>query len=149
VLRLGRSEGTKVVLAAEESCGRVEPVDVERARPPQRAARLERRPPADEDAVAIRACTRGEPGVEVCGRFSGLEHGDVLRQHGVERGSRTLYRRAALDLDARYLPGRMDAGIGAPCHREPVPARKHRTERLEQHTLDRAEPGLARPAVEA
>ena len=46
--------------------------------------------------------------------------GDVVGQGGVECVGCPLGRRAALDVEARHLPGRMHARIGAPGDRQTV-----------------------------
>ena len=69
-------------------------------------------------------------------------------KHGVQGLRRSLWRRPAPDLDGRDLPGRMHAGVGASGDSEPVPLREDGFERVAQHSFDRAEARLARPAVE-
>ena len=123
---------------------------VDGPRPPERALRLERRARhAVEDDVAVGARRGREPRVEPVRSVLCGEHRDVGRQRRVERLRRLRGRRAARHLDARDLPGRVHARVGASCDGEPVPAvRVDRVERLAEHALDRSLAGLPRPAVE-
>ena len=83
------------------------------------------------------------------GASSACEHRHVGRQRRVERLGRRRGGRAARHLDARDLPGRVHAGVGAPGDGEAVPAaRIDRVERLAERALDRSLAGLPRPAVE-
>ena len=86
VLRLGRRERAEVVLARQQGGRGSERVEVERARMPQRPARLERRAlAAPPHAVAIRARPGVEPRVEAVGGRLGGDHRDVVRERCVER----------------------------------------------------------------
>jgi hypothetical protein len=70
-------------------------------------------------------------------RLFRLEDGDVFGQRGVERLREARHRWAALGVEARDLPGRMDAGIGPARDGEAAPGRQHGIERLAQRALDR------------
>ena len=101
-----------------------------------------------EDDVAVRAARRRESRVEAVRRLGGVEHGDVVRERGVERLGQPRERRAALSGEAHDLAGRMDAGVGAPGDREPVPARvRRRRAPRAAHAFDRPPARLARPAA--
>jgi hypothetical protein len=149
VLRLGRGEGSEVVLAEEERRGLRQANQVERARPPERPPPLERRVRGPvPDAVAVRTRAGGEAGVEVvCGRLRG-DCRDVVRKHPVQRLSGSVRRRATLRREARHLGDGVNAGVCAPSHRQPAPLRIHLVEGGAQLPLDGAEPGLDGPAVE-
>ncbi len=82
-------------------------------------------------------------------RRLGRDEGHVLRKRSVQRLSRALNGRAALDVDARYLPRRVDSGVGPTRHGKPFRAREDHRERLAKDTLDRPLAGLPRPAAEA
>ncbi len=133
----------------EDRGSRDESVVIDRAGPPERPIRLERRRPiAGQHAIAIRARACGESGVEVGGRLFDRENDDVVGQRAVQRDRRPLQGGRTVDVDARDLPGRVDARIGASCDRELVPARKRGVERLPQGRFDRALARLACPAAE-
>src|SRR5512132_1999527 len=78
VLRLGRREGSEVVLS-RKCCGRGhEGIEVDRPGPPESAPRLERRALATvQDAVAIGTRTRRKAGVEARVGLGGRDDGDI------------------------------------------------------------------------
>jgi hypothetical protein len=88
-------------------------------------------------------------GVEADRRRLGSHHGDVLRQHCVQRHGDTIGRRAILDVDARDLAERMHTRVRPPGNGHALPDRKHLIEGSPDFTLDRALPGLCRPAAKA
>ena len=105
VLALGGREGRELVLAGKEGGRRLEALEVDGARPPERALRLERRArDAVENEVAVRASRGREARVEPLGRVLRVEHRHVGRQRRVERLGRLRGRRATRHLDARNLP---------------------------------------------
>ena len=111
------------MLAGQQRGAGLEPLEVDGPRPPERALRLERRArDAVEDEVAVRARRGREARVEPVRGVLGREHRDVGRQRRVERLGRLRGGRAARHLDARHLPGRVHARVGAPGDGEPVPA---------------------------
>ena len=79
------------------------------------------------------------------GASSAREHRHVGRQRRVERLGRPRGRRAARHLDARDLPGRVDARVGAPGDGEPVPAA--RIDRVERLAERRPRPCAGRAAA--
>jgi hypothetical protein len=149
VLRLGGRERPEVVLADERvGCSR-QPVLVDRARVPPRAAGLERRRPAPPvDPVPVAARPRGEAGVEVVRRLRRHDHRDVVGQLGVEGARSPLGRRPTVDVERHDLAERMHPGVRPSRDGEAVPAREHPREGRPQLPLDRALPGLHGPAVE-
>ena len=109
------------------AAARGEPLLVERPRQPPAA-------PARSNGDGVAAAARSGSGSCASGPRSargspaaplGRDDGDVVRQDGVERLGRALRRRPALDVDARDLAERVDAGVGAPGDGEPAPAREH------------------------
>ena len=150
VLRLGRREGGEVVRPGQQRRGGVQGVAVDRLRPPERTARLERGAhAAPEDPVAIGPRARREAGAEVVLRLLGHEDGDVVRQRRVERLGRLLRRRPACGPDARHLAGGVHAGVGAAGDLESVPSREDCVERLAHDPLDRALLAAAAPSRES
>ena len=150
VLALGGRERAEVVLTGQERGTRLERLEVDRPRPPERPLRLERRPrDAVQDEIAVRARGGREAGVEPVGRVLGVEHGHVGRKRRVERLGRPVGGRASRDDDARDLPRRVHARVGAAGDRETFPAVGiDDVEGLAQDALDGALAGLPRPAVE-
>ena len=151
VLRLRRRERPELALAREERGARVQRLVVEPPRPPERAARQERRPLAPvEDDVAVAAPRRAESRVEPRGGLVRTDDADVVRQHGVERLREPAEGWAAVRLDARDLAGCMHAGdVGALTRDgEAVPAREDGVERVAKRGLDRPRPRLPGPAPE-
>ena len=145
VLRLRSRERAKVVAAEQERRLRAQAPDVERARIPPAAARLERRADATPpDAIAIRPRARREPRVKVGRRLLGRDDGNVFGQRGVQRLGRALGAGAASHVDARHVRERMDAGVRAARDREPGRGRVDRVERLPQSLLDGAQARLRR-----
>ena len=119
---LGRGEGTEVVPSEQERRSPFERIDVDRPRPPEDASRVQSRASVSYPyAVAVRPGSRREAGVEVLRHLLDEKRRDVLGQRGGEGLRRACERRTALHGDARNLAGRVDAGVGAPGDREPVP----------------------------
>src|SRR5919204_1604021 len=150
VLGLRRREGAKVVLAEQQVCRFGEPLLLERTRIPPAPLRLKRRGrPAAVEAVAVTARLRGPPRVKV-GRdpFHGGD-GDVTRQLRIQRLRCALAWRTAVDLDARDLAQRVDAGIGASGDSQSAPAPKNAVEGVAKGVFDRPQPRLCRPAAKA
>ena len=80
VLRLGRRERGEVVRPRQQRRGGVQGGAVERLRPPQRPARLERGAhTAPQDPVAVGTRPRREARVEVRRRLFRRDHDDVVR----------------------------------------------------------------------
>ena len=149
VPRLRRGERPEVVLTRERNCSRAERVLVERARNPPAAPHFERRGRrAGEEPIAVAARVGAVASVEVVGRGSGRENGDLVGQPRVERSGDPLRRRAALDVHRGDLAERMNTRVGAAGHREVLDRSERPGERLPQRRLDRGQPGLSRPAVE-
>ena len=81
VVGLGGREGGEVVRAGQRGGAGVEPLAVERPRPPERAPALEgARLGPGEHAVAVGAAARVAAGVEALGRRLAGEHRHVVRQ---------------------------------------------------------------------
>ena len=149
VLRLGRRERAEVVLA-EQELGRVgEPRLVERARQPPAAAPLERgRRPAPLDPVAVRARARRVARVEVGRRLCAGDDGHVVRQRGVQRLGRAAP--AAARRRRRRSPRGRARARRRPCGRRrrgPSTRAKRPPSASRSVALDRAQPGLRRPAA--
>ena len=87
--------------------------------------------------------------MEAIGRALCRHHRDVARQDCVQRIRHALRWRPSVRMEARDLPGRVHARVGATRHDEPCPAGEHLVERLAERPLDRPLGGLARPAAEA
>ena len=150
VLRRRGRERPEVVLAQKEPRRLVQRLPFDRTRMPPGAPRFEgRRRPASEDAVAVASRQRGMAGVEVGRRLLRARDGDVVGQDGVQRLTDPRCRRSALDVDARDLAERMNAGIRASCDGQRVPRRIDLRQRRAQLALDGSETGLSRPAAEA
>ncbi len=105
--------------------------------------------PGRDDPIAVRPRTSREARIEVLGRLHGLDDGNVLRQRRVQRLQHPLPRWTSLDSNARHLTRRVHTGVGAPGHREPLPPREQHVERVSEHSFDRAQAGLPRPAAKA
>jgi hypothetical protein len=144
VIGLGRREGREVVRAGQRRGARVERLDVEPMRPPQRASGLERRRrAAGEQPVAVRAAASVVAGAEAIRRLLGGEDGDLVGQQRVDRAQA---RQRTLVGDD--LAERVDAAVGAARDGE----RDRRAERDLQRALDLARdrplPWLGGPSVE-
>ena len=142
----------KSCLPTSGSAAASQRVEVERARMPERARRLERRAlAAPPDAVAVRARARVEARVEVVRRLLGASDREIGRQERVQRAGRASRRRAAVDVDRDDVRERVHARVGAARDREAARARL--VEALERALAARprpcARPGCARPAAEA
>ena len=124
VLRLGRREGREVVLAHERSGALLRARSRSTGRGHQRArrARSAARDRVGEHDVPVRACRRREARVEPGRRLVRLEDGDVVGQRRVERLGEPRHRWAAVGVEARDLPGRMNAGVGPAGDGEAAPA---------------------------
>ena len=98
---------------------------------------------AVEDEVPIRAGGGGEAGVEPLRCLLGREHRDVGRERRVERLRGPVGGRASPDDDARDLPRRVHAGVGATGDGEPLPAAAGRWRREPRAELPRRSAGPA------
>ena len=148
VVRLGRREGREVVRAHERSGALLELLEIDGSRPPESPTRAQRGTrPCREHDVPVRPCRRRESRVESDRRLLRLEDGDVVGQRGVERLGEPRHRWAALGVEARDLPGRMNARVGPAGDGEAAPGRQDGVERLAQRALDRPLARLPRPAA--
>ena len=147
VLRLGRRERREVVLSRDQRSRRLERVEVERPRPPERAPVGEgRADAAAQDPVAVRAGRADEARAETLGGRLDAEDGDVGGQRRVERLGRALRRRAAVGHERRDLRRRVDAGVRPPGDGELAPAPVDRVERLAERRPRRCARRAAAPS---
>jgi len=87
-------------------------------------------------------------GVEAVRRLDRREDVDLVREARVERRSRALRRRAALDIDRGDLAERVHAGVRAAGDGQFLSRGERLRERLSQRGLDGRQAGLSGPAPE-
>ena len=126
MLGLGRRERAEVVLAEQERRRLGEPLLVERPRPPASAVLERRAGRAPPDPVAVAARERRVPRVEVRRRRLRGDDRDVVRQRRVRAPRPRAPAAGRPRLDARDLPERVHARVGAARDREQPPAREDR-----------------------
>ena len=135
VVGLGRREGREVVRAGQQRRAGVQGVEVERARPPQRAAALEGRALGPvQHAVAVRARAGVAARVEAVGSRRARPHGDVVGEQRVECA-----RRRGGSLVGGDLPQRVHAAVRAPGH-----GQRHRLAQRPSPAPARARPATVR-----
>jgi hypothetical protein len=148
VLAARRREGAEVMAADDAGGGGGHRAGVQRAgvvehpRPPQR-----RRGPG-EDAVLVAARGRVAAGVEARRGVGDGAGAEVWGQQAGEPAQDPLGGQVARRGDARHLPAGVDAGVGAPGHRQLERAPQQGAERLAKNALGGAEPRLGGPAGE-
>jgi hypothetical protein len=144
VVGVGRREGGEVVRAAQRRRACLERPEVDRMRPPERAARLERRRRRPrEHAVEVGAADGVVASAEAVRRLVGGDHGDGVGQQGVDRA-----QARERPLVGDHLAERVDAGVGPSRHHRRDVLAQDRAQRAAQLTLDRPLPRLLRPARE-